>query len=255
MSEMVKHESGAVMQQPASMLEAVMAAVRDPNMDPARLREFLEIGERLEAKNAQRLFNEAVAAAQVEMPRISKNGLIIYKAGSKGTAFAKWDDIHKACMPILGEHGLSVSFSSELQGGNALKVEMTVKHVAGGSDSGSLIVPWLDTGGSKSPAQAAASSFTLAQRHVFVKYFNILTEDQDDDGSGKGVPEAITEEQARTIEDLLHVCAEKEAKIMQSFPKWLKSEFGVDGPRSLFQGAQLDAVMGMLTTKKRNLGL
>jgi len=200
-----------------------------------------------------------MAELQPKLPKIAKNGLIVRPPSerSKGssTPFAKWDDIYRACMPLLAEHGFTTKFSSELQGGSALVVTMTVRHVAGHKDYGSLTVPWQDSGGSKSPAQAAASSFTLAERHVFVKYFNILTQDRDDDGTGKGVPDLIIEEQTMKVEDVVAACAERDPKFPAAFLKWLKAEFGADGVRALFQGDQLDAVMGKLKEKQAALGV
>lgn len=241
--------------QPGDLLRAVLREVGNPNTDPARLREFLEIGERLEARAAKEKFNQAMAEMQPKLPVIRKNGLISYGVGKGSTPFAKWDDIHRACMPILTEHGFSCSFSSELQGTNALKVTMIVKHVAGGEDSGSLTVPWLDTGGSKSPAQAAASSFSLAERHVFVKYFNILTEGKDDDGSGKGTVERISEEQAQRIADILQECEGREAGVTARFTKWMKAEKHTEVIAELFQGEQYDSVMAFLRTKMQKLGI
>ncbi len=237
------------------LLETVMRAVADPSIDPARLKEFLEIGERLEARRAEQQFNDAMAVLQPKLPKIAKNGLIVYKEGKKGTAFAKWDDIYRACMPLLAEHGFTTAFTSDLQNGNALKVTMTVKHTGGHKDYGSLTVPWLDTGGSKSPAQAAASSFTLAERHVFTKYFNILTEEVDDDGSGRGVPVPITEKQFQTILDIVHECANHDQKFPTSFSRWLRAEFNVETARELFQGPQLDSVMLKLREKMNALGV
>lgn len=241
--------------EPQSLLEAVMREVSNPNTDPARLREFLEIGERLEARQAKAQFVSAMADLRPQLPIIKKNGLIKYGAGKGSSPFAKWDDIYKACMPLLDEHGFSCSFDSELQGGNALKVTMTVRHIAGHQETGSLIVPWLDNGGSKSPAQAAASSFTIAQRHTFVKYFNILTEDRDDDGTGKGVPDKITEAQAIKIDEICESCEEREAGFIGRFRKWVKAELRADKTSDLFQGEQFDLVMAKLREKMTALGV
>jgi hypothetical protein len=137
-----------------SMLETVMRAVADPTIDPDRLREFLEIGERLEARSAKQKFDRAMAEMRPKLPVIRKNGLIVRPASAKypkgsATPFARWDDVYKACMPLLDEHGFTCTFSSDLQGSNALKVTMTVLHTSGHSETGSLIVPWLEEGGAK----------------------------------------------------------------------------------------------------------
>ena len=240
--------------EPRSLLEAVMRQVSNPDVDPARLREFLEIGVQLKAIDAKEQFSRSMAEMRPKLPTIHKNGLIQYKPGTKPAPFARWDDIHKACMPILDEHGFSCSFESDLVNGNALKVTMKVKHVGGHEEPGSLVVPWLDQGGSKSPAQAAASSFTLAQRHVFVKYFNILTEDADDNGTGKGVPGRITEDQARNIEDMLVEIENREHGARGRFARWLKAEHHTENIGELFQGDQLQAVLTKLREKLVGLG-
>lgn len=241
--------------QTGELLRAVLREVGNPNVDPARLREFLEIGERLEARSAKEAFARAMAELRPKLPVIKKNGLISYGVGKGSTPFAKWDDIHRACMPLLDAHGLSCSFSADLMGTNALKVTMTVKHTSGHEESGSLVVPWLDTGGSKSPAQAAASSFTLAQRQSFIKFFNILTEDRDDDGSGKGAAERITDEQANRIADILQECESREAGVTARFTKWMKAEKHTEVIAELFQGEQYDSVMAFLRTKMAKLGI
>lgn len=232
----IPHESG-------SLLEAVLRAASDPAVDPSRLRELLEIGERLEARQAKQRFDEALREMEPELPVVTKRGEIIYKAGTKGTKYAKWDDIHRACMPVLHKHGFSCSFTSELQGTNALRVIIRVKGW-GHEEQGSLVVPWLDAGGSKSPAQQAASSETLGMRHAFVKFFNILTEDKDDDGSGRGVPERITEEQFMHLDTLVAAMSDKDPAFKGRFEKRLKAELQCERINDLFQGEQWNTVLG-----------
>lgn len=233
----------------------LLTQLADPATPIEIRKQILDMMERLEDRHQKMLFNQALDEVQSKLPVIRKNGLINYKPGTKAAPFAKWDDIHKACVPILAAHGFTCSFSSELQGGNALKVTMRVKHISGGEDSGSLTVPWLDSSGSKSPAQSAASSFTLAERHVFVKYWNILTEDADDDGSGKGVPDRITEEQGMKLSDMIAECENREpGKFTPRFMRWLKEEFKAEKLGELFQGEQYEAVMAKLREKLSALG-
>lgn len=233
----------------------LLAQLSDPATPMEIRKDILAMMERLEDRHAKMLFDQARAELRPHLPVIKKNGLISYGAGKGSSPFAKWDDIHRACMPLLDQFGFSCTFSSDLLGTNALKVTMTVKHTSGHEDHGSLVVPWLDQGGSKSPAQAAASSFTIAQRHVFVKYFNILTEDQDDDGSGKGVAERITEEQGHRIEDILAECDNRKPGTSAKFIQWIKAEMHTDNIAELFQGPQLDSVMSMLRQKMASLGV
>lgn len=248
-------KAGALETQQPTMLEIVMRAASDPAIDPARLREFLAIGRELEADKAKRLYSTAWAQLQAVLPSIAKNGLIEYKAGTgKGAPYAKWDDIHKACMPLLREHGFAVSFDSE-EANNKLTVVTIITHEAGHEERRKFTVPWQDTGGSKSPAQAAASSRTLAQRHAFCGAFNILTRDQDDDGSGRGVPEKLTEEQAIRIGEIVSACNDKDPKFSAKFSAWLKAELHVDKPEDLMQGRPLNVAMDKLREKQEALGI
>ena len=253
---MIREDQAVAQTQPTIDLRGtLLTQLADPATPIEIRKQILDMMERLEDRHQKMLFNQALDEVQSNLPVIRKNGLINYKPGTKGAPFAKWDDIHRACMPILAEHGFTCSFTSELQGGNALKVTMRVKHVSGGEDSGSLTVPWLDSGGSKSPAQSAASSFTLAERHVFVKYWNILTEDADDDGSGKGVPDRLTDEQLTTLQDCIQEYENREPeKFRPRFNRWLMEEFKTQVLGELFQGQQYESVLAKLREKLAALG-
>ncbi len=255
-TEIVRPEPAELQQgnEPQSMLAIVMRAVSDPTIDPARLREFLQIGRELEADRAKRQYNQAWAQMMPQMPVITKEGRIEYKPGTKPTQFARWDDIHKACMPILHEYGFAVSFDSE-NADNRLTVIVKITHTAGHQECPRFTVPWLDTGGSKSPAQQAASSFTLAQRHAFCKAFNVLTRDEDDDGSGRGQAEHISEEDAMAIRDIVEACNERDPKMAANFAKWLRIEFQAESPSQIFKGHQHKAVIAKLSEKMRALNI
>lgn len=246
--------SGALTErQPSTLLEAVFAQIKNKDLTPAQIKEYLDIGERLEARAAKQQFAAAMDAMATELPTISKHGVISYGVGKGSTSFARWEDIHRACMPILHDHGFSVSFTSDLIPPNALRVTVRVKHVGGHEEDGSITVPWLDQGGSKSPAQAAASSETLAMRHAFCKFFNILTTDQDDDGSGKGIPEHLTQQQIDDLDTMLVEIENRDKGGRARFMNWLQKTYRVGELGELFQGEPLDAVRALLT-KKLNQG-
>lgn len=252
--EHVPQGGGIELAKPQSMLEVVMRAASDPSIDPARLKEFLQIGRELEADQARKEYNKAWAQMQPKLPVITKNGLIEYKPGTRPTQFAKWDDIHPACMPILQEFGFAVSFDSKNED-NKLTVIVKITHSSGHQECPQFTVPWLDSGGAKSPAQQAASAFTVAQRHAFCKAFNILTVGQDGNGSGRGQTEQITEDQARVLDDVIDACQQKESGFAARFAKWLKAELRADSIRDLFQGSQYDAVQQKLREKMAALGI
>jgi hypothetical protein len=90
---------------------------------------------------------------------------------------------------------------------------------------------------------------------VFVKFFNVLIEEQDDDGTGKGVPDRVTEEQVRKIEDMLQAIEEKAPGNRARVMKWIKTEHHADSLADLFQGDQLNSVHVMLRAKAEGIGI
>ncbi len=172
-TEIEKRNGGELQREdgPHNMMEAILRAVSDPTIDPARLREFIAAGKELELiqlqrddREAKKQYNIAWAQMMPKMPTISKEGRIEYKPGTRPTQFAKWDDIHPACMPILYEHGFAVSFDS-LTTDNKLQIILIITHVGGHEERRTFALPAQDTGGSKSPGQAASSAYTLGQRY------------------------------------------------------------------------------------------
>src|SRR5689334_11461516 len=107
-TELVRNEdlpTSVVRRPEGGLLESVMRAVENPQIDPARLREFLEIGKELQAIEAEKQYAAAMSALQAELPVISKKGLIPNKRLGTGIKYAKWDDIFKAVQPLLQKHG------------------------------------------------------------------------------------------------------------------------------------------------------
>lgn len=232
--------------EPANMLEAVMQAVRDPSIDPARLKEFLEIGRSLEADKAKMLYNQAWAEMAPELPFVAENGVNTFT----GAKYAKWDDIHRACMPVLRRFGFAVSFDSR-KDGEALTVSVIITHSGGHQETRSFTVPWLDKGKAKSPADEAASALTKAQRHAFRKAFNILSIGEEERAA---MGERITEDQAMRLADMLAELGNLSPDLAGRYTKWLKTEYGSERIVDLFQGEQYAAADKYLQAALRKAG-
>lgn len=249
----VREDQALERQHDGGLLESVLRAVHDPKMDPARLREFLEIGKELQAMEAKKAYAAAMSALQAELPVIQKNGQIV---GKKATIkYARWDDIFKAVQPLLMKHGFAAKFTTDCPAQGRLTVTLTLTHSAGHSESSSWTLPSSGDNQYVTNLQNAASPISFGKRYVTCNMLNILTEAQDDDGTGKGVPDPITEEQLFKIMDIVHACAERESKFPTLFHRWLKEEFGKENPRELLQGDQLDRVMQKLRDKMARLGI
>jgi len=246
-----------------SMLQAVMAAAMNPDLDPARLKEFLSIGRELEQEKRQQEFNVAFAAAYQEISqiKIAKNGEIYYpgKNGGAGSVikFIKHDDISRLIKPVLSEHGLTATYSAELIATPPKTVMvMTIMHVNGYSkDWRSVPLPMVDSGGGKNDVQGAGSVSTYGRRYVIIPAFDIVAEGADDDGNlGKG-EKPVTEDQSQTIDDILSALNDKIAGKRANFMKWIQQQFRVEKISDLRQGAQFDEVMAKLDAAQRQAGL
>lgn len=250
-------ESSALEQRPASMLETVMRAVADPSIDPDRLERFLRIGRELEADQARRQWAIAFRAAKDELDgvRLAKNGRIVYegKNGKAGNTikFLEYDDIAEAVKPILRKNDLTASYTYRYESAPPKTIcVMTLLHAGGHSQTfESVPLPMIDSSGGKTDVQGAGSVMTYGRRYATQAAFDIVATGQDNDGSGKGLPDPVTEDQAMKLEDVIEACNSSDSKFRAAFTKWLKTEFNVDGVRSLFQGDQLEAVQGKLKEK------
>lgn len=196
----------------ASMLSIIAEAARDPRVDVDKMERLLAMKEREDAKVAERAFTEAMNRVKPLLPRIKKNGVI--QLGSKGSlAYAKYEDIHAAVMPLLHENGFTVSYSSELAGQGLLKVVVTLKHIGGHSDSGVAFVPLVDESGAKNKVQGHGSALSYGKRYALCDYLDIVTEGQDTDGTFVST-EPINDQQVNVLTRLLSVTKSSEQKFL-----------------------------------------
>ena len=192
--------------QPASLMNFVAAALHDPNVNVEKLSALLSMQRDVEADDARRQFNAALHAAQIAMPRVRKNGTIkLVKDGvSKGSIpFATWEDVDTILRPIMREHGFSLSFSSGPRVGADTGIEMkaTLLHAAGHSRDYALPLP-PDVGHGRNALQAIGSTLSYGKRYLAELIFNIVRENEDDDGD-RGGATFISGEQKEAIVALM----------------------------------------------------
>lgn len=254
--------AGAPPEKP-SMLQAVMAAAMNPDLDPERIEKFLSMARELDQDQKRQEFNRAFAAAynQISQIKIAKNGEIYYpgKHGGPGSTikFIKHDDISRLIKPVLAEHGLTATYSAEIipTPPKAVMV-MTIMHVNGCSKEWrSIPLPLVDSGGGKNDVQGAGSVSTYGRRYVIIPAFDIVAEDADDDGNlGKG-SQAVTEEQAEKIDNILSALNDKLPGKRASFMTWVKAQFKAEKVSEIRQGPELEEVMAKLDAAQKQAGL
>ena len=143
------------------------------------LDKLLNLHERLEANDARRQFDAAIAATKAELPPIPKN-----RKGNYG-AYADMASIASTIDPIITKHGLSYRFRAN-RVGNEVVMTCIIAHKAGHYEENSLPGP-LDTSGSKNQIMALGSTCTYLQRYCLMQAFGLAAaEEFDDNGIGAG---------------------------------------------------------------------
>lgn len=177
-------------------------AARDPHVDIEKFERLLAIKERIESKDAQRAFNEAVAAARGAIPPIAKNKLVNFTS-AKGTTNYRHEDfaeVARTIDPHMAANGLSYRFRAE-QSGQKIKVTCILSHAMGHSEETTLEAAE-DHTGNKNSIQAIGSVATYLQRYT-IKLALGLAAGADDDGKAVTSSQTITEEQAEKIKAAL----------------------------------------------------
>ena len=214
-------------QREPSFNEIVQAAINNPQVDVAKIDALLQLKERMEAREAEKQFNAAMARLQPKLPAIPKRGRVSYS--TTNFSFATYEDIDDAIRPLLCAEGFSLSFDSAIQDGKATYTG-TLAHAAGHSKSASMILP-ADTSGGKNAIQAVGSTVSYAKRYLVGMLLNIITRGSDDDAS---TAEPISEEQAMSIRDMLDALAMTPPQ-MQKFWAWAEATRPEDIQRGNFE--------------------
>ena len=184
---------------PHSIYEVLGQLARDPSVDVARITQLMDLQLRAEAHQAEKEFNAAFARLQPRMPRITKRGKI--EMGSKGMMkFARYEDLDAAIKPLYAAEGFSLSFSSRATDKGIILVGI-LKHCAGHTltPAPELQLP-PDAGAGRNSLQALGSSLSYAKRYLTCDIFNIVTADEDNDGTSLS---AVTQDQIDNIDAML----------------------------------------------------
>src|SRR6478609_613152 len=100
----IEPQAGEVATIAGGLLEVISRAARDPSVDMDKMERLLAMQERVQQRDAEIMFSEALAEMQPQLPVIKKNGVIEHK-GVKISDFAEWSDINRAISPILSANG------------------------------------------------------------------------------------------------------------------------------------------------------
>lgn len=207
-----------------SMIERV---AMDQNVPIERLERMLEMKESMEAKAAEREFNDAFARCQREIPTVLKNK----RNQQTNSNYADLAAVEAAVMPTVNAHGFSMRFfptASPLEGHYG--VDCVVSHAGGHSETHHADVPSDGTGlkgnQNKTATHAFGSTMSYGRRYLLCMIWNIAT--ADNDGNGSAQRKVITADQFIELQALIRASGADESKFLLAYGAQSLEEFPLD---------------------------
>lgn len=209
-----------------NIVAMLLEAARDPAIDAAKVETMANLAMRMQDREQQSQFNRDFNAAIMDMPVITKAGIITIPAKDGNPErtqgrFARFEDIDRVVRPILRRHNLAIRFEvGEVR--DVVTVRPIISHANGHTERGEAMRVPLDTSGSKNNTQGAGSSVTYGKRYSMCAFLNIVTEGTDDDGSlGKYAIEMPHEREVTVLEQA------EDAAANENYQTW----FGTQSPK------------------------
>jgi hypothetical protein len=166
------------------------------------VKELVELDYKINQRNAEKEFNDALSAFQQECPPILKSKIIPYASSAGGKAdikYAPTEDIMKEVAPLLYPKGFSISWDTqneEMGGKIFIKATVWLKHRNGHKEKSDFSLPVPDKIGGMGEPHRYGSIRTYAIRYALVDALGIVTADEDTDATD---PTRISKEQIAEI--------------------------------------------------------
>lgn len=172
-------EAGAIIQ----MIERV---AMNPAADLDKLKQLLDMRERVEDRQAERFYDEAMNACQEDMRPIAADA----NNPQTKSKYASYGALDKVLRPVYTKHGFSLSFdTAENPLPEHVRVVCKVAHRSGHRERPHLDMP-SDGKGAKggdvmTKTHAIGAAVTYGRRYLLGMIFNIAV-GEDDDGNSNG---------------------------------------------------------------------
>ena len=167
-------------------LALIERAMNDPNFNPDKFQQLLDMKDAYEMREAEKAFNRALVQAQGAMTTINANA----SNPQTRSKYATYSFLDEAVRPIYTAHGLAPSFNTEpINEPDKMRVIGILGHVGGFARRYQLDMP-IDTKGARggdvmTRTHATGSALTYAKRYLLIAMFNLSIGD-DDDGNAAG---------------------------------------------------------------------
>jgi hypothetical protein len=214
-------ETTLVIPNPFVLLERMVGS----NVDPASLREMMELCRTYRAEIAKAEFEKAMNACQREMPTVVRD-----KTNTEiGKRYATVEQVQSDTKPIYGPHGFNLFFTtSPHPEPDIVDVHLDISHVSGHTKRATLANVALDTKGPKGGAtktgiQGLMSSISYAQGRLIRMVFNIIVADEDRDGVSEGLSQQqlMEAEKALKVLENAYFAASRPEAAWTKYRKWI----------------------------------
>lgn len=184
---------------PATVVEMMRSIVSGgiTTDNVSALKELVGLGERLEAKAAEREFNRAYAAMQQEMPKVQADKPVYDRSGKLMYVYCDEEEIDRQARPIYQRFGFAVRFSQQ-SNGNQFTAVCTLMHNSGHSIESSYTVRSGAGAPGMNETKCDESASTVARREALCNVLNIVRRKRAEDPRLLGGN--VTKEQAEELQ-------------------------------------------------------
>ena len=185
----------------ASLMEVIARAASDPTVDIDKMERLIAMQERIQSRDAEMAFNQALNAAQSEMRPIAANA----SNPQTRSRYATFDKLDRVLRPIYTAHGFSLSFDEgESPKPEHVRVLCYVSHVGGHTRTYHRDMP-ADGKGAKggdvmTKTHAAGAAGSYGARYLLKGIFNVAVGEDDDDGNDPPAAEIPDAEWAKLVQ-------------------------------------------------------
>lgn len=168
----------------SAMMQIIDRAARDPNFDPAKLAQLLDVKERWDREEARKAFIAAMALFKAEVPQILKSKGVSIPGGAV-FKHAELATVCDAVVPALSKHGFAHRWEVN-QAERLITVACLLTHERG-HETRTTLQGYPDDSGKKNPIQQVGSTVTYLERYTLMAATGLAAKGMDNDGRGAGV--------------------------------------------------------------------
>lgn len=182
--EVIEHEGNEVYESSvpqASGDNALIQMALSGQADITIIEKLVDLQNQQEDRRAEKLFNQAMAKFQGEIPTIQKEGVVDFTSPKGRTYYthARLEDIAKSIRPFLTKNGLSYRFTQTIAG-QQITVGCIISHSGGHFEKTEFTGP-VDTSGGKDVLKGSASTVSYLRRYTLTGALGIVVGGEDDE--------------------------------------------------------------------------